>query len=275
MDNRRIGFCDSGLGGLTAVPFLQQLLPSERIVYFGDTARTPYGSRDVDTVKRFGHEIIEFLLTQDVKAIVIACNTLSATILPEIRQIYPDIPIIGMIEPTIQTLNSQIKAGDRLGIIGTQVTIESNLYPQGIAEVIPDLSTVSLACPSFVPMIEDPEVKEAERRVIVELTLKDFIYKNDLTHLLLGCTHYPLLAPLIRDLFPHLQLINPAAAVIEELENVLSERNALTSSPDLKSDQDFCSDIFFASDLSLRFRQMADQICASQHIEFVEKKIGS
>lgn len=269
MDNRRIGFCDSGLGGLTAVPFLQELMPEERIVYFGDTARTPYGSRDVATVKRFGREIIEFLIKQNVKAVVIACNTLSATILPEISSNYPDLPIIGMIAPTIRTLEEELPASARLGIIGTQVTIESNLYTQGLALNRPELKTVSLACPSFVPMIENPDVSMADRRRILNLTLRDFVNKNELTHLLLGCTHYPLLTEILHDLFPQLSLINPAASVIKHLAKVLYKRGALAQRTD------DVTDVFFASDLSPRFIQMSDHICSANHIEFVERQIGS
>ncbi len=266
-DNRRIGVCDSGLGGLTSLPSLQQLLPNESVLYFGDTARTPYGSRDRTTVKRFGAEIIDFLAQNGAKLVVIACNTLAATILPEISEKYPELPIVGVIEPMVKALPSLISKGDRLGIIGTQVTIESGIYSQKIAQILPDIATVSLACPLFVPMIEDGSVSRSEMRQIVRLTLDDFLKGNQVTHLLLGCTHFPLLDDIISELYPNLTLLDPAHYVSYEVKRILEAKAMLATEPKISSD------LYYASDLSPRFCQMVDKLAQASRNKFKELRL--
>ena len=129
MDNRPIGFFDSGLGGLTSIPYLMNELPQERVIYYGDTARTPYGSKAVTTIRRFSKEITDFLVESDVKMIVIACNTISSTCLGELRQRLPDIPIVGIITPAAQEVVNRCTTDSRIGVIGTKVTIASHVQP--------------------------------------------------------------------------------------------------------------------------------------------------
>lgn len=128
MDNRPIGFFDSGLGGLTSIPHIMKQLPNEKIIFFGDTARTPYGSKSPDTIRQFTMQIGDFLVKNNVKMIVIACNTVSATCLEDLRKAYPDIPIIGVISPTAKVVAKECEDEDHIGIIATKVTIKTNAY---------------------------------------------------------------------------------------------------------------------------------------------------
>lgn len=125
MDNRPIGFFDSGLGGLTSIPYIMRELPKERIIFYGDTARTPYGSKSPETIRQFTLQIGDFLVKQGVKMIVIACNTVTATCLEDLRRTYPDIPVIGVISPTARVIANKCNNGDRIGIIATKVTVKS------------------------------------------------------------------------------------------------------------------------------------------------------
>jgi len=155
MDNRPIGFFDSGLGGLTSIPYIMKLLPNEKIIFFGDTARTPYGSKAVSTIKQFTMQIGAFLAKNNVKMIVIACNTVSATCLDDLRKAFPDIPVIGVISPTAKVVGDTCTEKDRIGIIATKVTINTNAYEEQILEKAPGLQLHSIACPAFVPLIEE------------------------------------------------------------------------------------------------------------------------
>lgn len=149
MDNRPIGFFDSGLGGLTCIPHMMRDLPEEKIIYFGDTARTPYGSKAANTIRSFSMEIADFLVKSDVKMIVIACNTVSATCVEDLRKRFPQIPILGIIEPAAKAVAGSCRAGSRIGIIGTKVTISSGAYKKAIQARNPELKIFETACPAF------------------------------------------------------------------------------------------------------------------------------
>jgi len=146
MDNRPIGFFDSGLGGLTCIPHLVKVLPEERIIYFGDTARTPYGSKSVRTICGFATQIAEFLVENNVKMIVIACNTVSATCLAELKLRFPQIPILGIIEPAASRVAETCFEENRVGIIGTKVTIKSKVYPQLIHKINSSIQVFQTPC---------------------------------------------------------------------------------------------------------------------------------
>lgn len=135
MDNRPIGFFDSGLGGLTSIPHLFRTLPNERVIYFGDTARTPYGSKAVSTIRHYAAQIAEFLISKDVKMLVIACNTISATCLKELRELIPTVPVVGIINPAAHKVADTCTASNNVGIIGTKVTVESGVYRERIKEL--------------------------------------------------------------------------------------------------------------------------------------------
>ena len=251
-DNRPIGVFDSGLGGLTAVTALTEALPDERIVYFGDTARTPYGSKAVETIRRFSLQIAEFLLKHDVKLIVIACNTISATALELLRERFPATPFIGIIEPAARFAAAELGAERRLGIIATKVTIESHQYEEMLRRFGGKCSVFSKACPLFVPAIEEGVADTPLMDEIVRYYLDDFVRENRLDTLLLGCTHYPLVVGSIRRLYPGLEIIDPSQIVAREVERVLEEQS-LQGSGDVLSR-------FYASDLSESFLRMIHSI---------------
>ena len=153
MDNRPIGVFDSGLGGLTSVQELHRQLPEERVIYLGDTARTPYGSKSPETIVKFAIQNVDYLIARNTKMIIIACNTVTATALDALRKRYPAVPIIGVIEPTVKKV-----VGDgrkRVGVIATKATIGSDVYGNMLSSMSPGIEVYSQACPAIVPLIED------------------------------------------------------------------------------------------------------------------------
>jgi len=210
-----IGVFDSGVGGLTVAREIMRNLPNERIVYFGDTARVPYGSKSKDTVIRYSRQIIRFLRTQDVKAIVIACNTASALALEEVEKEL-DIPIIGVVKPGAKVAAASTRNG-RIGVIGTESTVNSHMYSQLICSYQKDIQVYGKACPLFVPLVEegwlgDPVTEQVAKRYLDELLPKG------IDTLILGCTHYPLLRPLIERLAgERVRLVDPAYETAHEL----------------------------------------------------------
>ena len=190
-----IGVFDSGVGGLTVAREIMRNLPSEKIVYFGDTARVPYGSKSKETIIRYSRQIIRFLQQQQVKAIVVACNTASAFALDAVRDEF-DIPIIGVIEPGAKVAAAQTR-NKRVGIIGTVGTVGSGIHAEYLKHLDPEITVFGKACPLFVPLVEegwlhDPVTDEVAARYLKELQDKQ------VDTLILGCTHYPLLRSTIR-----------------------------------------------------------------------------
>ncbi|MDR0852240.1 MAG: glutamate racemase [Clostridiales Family XIII bacterium] len=253
MDNRPIGFFDSGLGGLTCIPHLMETLPNERIIYFGDTARTPYGSKAVSTIKTFSCEIADFLESENVKLIVIACNTVSATCLDDLRKRHPNTPILGIISPASHTVAKRCNADNRIGIIGTTVTIESDAYRRKILRYNPDLDIYSAACPVFVPLIEEGIIKNEIMDLSIKYYLDQFISYNKIDTLVLGCTHYPLIRENILKIYPHLDIIDPSSEVLQSIMDTLDSRGLYADAPQE-------GNTFFASDLSENFINMINLI---------------
>jgi glutamate racemase len=256
MDNRPIGFFDSGLGGLTCIPSLMNALPDERIVYFGDTARTPYGSKALGTIRRFAFEITDFLAEEDVKMIVIACNTVSATCLTDLRERHPDIPVLGIISPAAHTVAASCSEENRIGVIGTKATIESAAYRDKILALAPNLTIFETPCPLFVPLIEEGITDNAIMDLSVRYYLDGFIRDNRIDALVLGCTHYPLIKENLARLYPGLSIINPSAEVITSIEDSLARYGLFadgTRGPGV-------GHVFYASDLSENFVNMIDRI---------------
>lgn len=190
MDNRSIGVFDSGLGGLTAVKQIMNELPNENIIYFGDTGRVPYGNKSRDTVTKYAKSDINFLLSKNVKIIVVACGTVSSQVLPVIKDGY-DIPIIGVVEATADAAYKSVKNG-KIGIIGTSGTIKSGAYESLLKKKNPDLQIFSNACPLFVPLVENGHFDTEVTKLVIEEYLAD-IKAAGVDTLILGCTHYPLL----------------------------------------------------------------------------------
>lgn len=253
MDNRPIGFFDSGLGGLTTIPYLMETLPEEKIIYFGDTARTPYGSKAVSTIQNFAMQIASFLVQNDVKMIVIACNTVSATCLDILQSKFPEIPIVGIIQPTVDTILETCKPMDKIGVIGTKVTISSSAYKSGVTKNNPKMNVYEKACPVFVPLIEEGIIHSDIMDLTIEYYLDDFILENRIDTIVLGCTHYPLLKSHIKRKYSNLRIINPSEEVIKEIKKILTANDMLAENSDVES-------VFYASDLSENFLNMIDLI---------------
>lgn len=252
-DNRPIGVFDSGLGGLTAVAQISKELPNEKFIYFGDTARTPYGSKSANTIKKFAMQITDFLVAHDVKCIVIACNTVSAICLQLIRDKYVGIPVLGIIEPTAQFVAETINDCETVGIIGTKVTVESKQYEELIHKLNKTIHIKSKACPLFVPLIEEGIRETQIVNEVIKYYLDDFIKKNKVTDLILGCTHYPLFKGEINTLYPNVKIINPSQIIAKELKRILERKKMISQPNEMKN-------LFYASDLSEGFISMISRI---------------
>lgn len=218
IQNGAIGVFDSGVGGLTVLRTLQKCLPQESFLYFGDTARVPYGNRSQPEIVQFGREIIHWMLTQGVKMVVMACNTSSALALDEIRQEFP-IPVLGLILPGAK---AAVQQGDRIGVIATPATVHSDAYARAIQEISPQARVWQVGCPEFVPLIENNQLHIPETRQIVASYL-NLLVDQEINTLVYGCTHYPHLAPIIEQLLPAtVRCVDPAGAlsqaVVQELQ---------------------------------------------------------
>ncbi|WP_161978791.1 glutamate racemase [Streptococcus sp. S784/96/1] len=219
MDNRPIGFLDSGVGGLTVVRELMRQLPHEEIVYIGDSARAPYGPRPADQIREYTWELVHFLLTKNVKMIVFACNTATAVAWEEVKNAL-DIPVLGVILPGSSAAIKSTTSG-KIGIIGTPMTITSDIYREKIHQLSPQMSVTSLACPKFVPIVESNEASSSLAKKIVYETLEPLVGKIDT--LVLGCTHYPLLRPIIQNVMGNqVKLIDSGAECIRDVSVLLN-----------------------------------------------------
>jgi len=220
--NSPIGVFDSGLGGLTVVRELIRQLPNESIVYFGDTARVPYGPKGEETIIRYSQDIATFLRKQDVKAIVVACNTATAHALPTLRA-EQDVPVIGVIEPGARAAVAASRDG-RIGVIGTRGTIRSRAYDKAITALDPDATVTSAACPLFVPLVEEGWLDSEPTRIVVRGYLEPFT-RGKIDTLVLGCTHYPLLKTVIGETIGRdVRLIDSAQETAAETGRVLREQ---------------------------------------------------
>ncbi|MCX6640064.1 MAG: glutamate racemase [bacterium] len=242
-----IGIFDSGIGGLTVVRQITDLLPGESLIYFGDTARVPYGTKSDRIVREFAWEDSLFLLRQSVKMIVVACNTASAVALEELDR-YLKVPVIGVIKPGARAAVNRTRNG-RIGVIGTQATIDSGAYQTEIQRINPDYQVVSAACPLFVPLAEEGwvegEVPELAARMYLSALLE-----SDIDTLILGCTHYPLLKPLLSKIAgPSVSLIDSAEATALVVAETLSRRGLLDESRQGEYD-------FYVSDLPRKFEEL-------------------
>lgn len=250
-----IGVFDSGVGGLTVAREIMRQIPNEKIIYFGDTARVPYGSKSRETVTRFSEQIVRFLRTFQVKTIVVACNTASAYALDELEEDI-DIPIIGVVKPGAKVATETTKNG-RIGVIATEATIGSQIYNKYIQELNKDVTIYGKACPLFVPLIEeglweDPVTDEIARRYLTELI------DIDIDTLILGCTHYPLVrSTLGRIVGDKVTLVNPAYETAKELKEVLGSMDMLNDEePGLGSNRYR----FYVSDKAEKFVRFANSI---------------
>jgi len=215
-----VGVFDSGVGGLTVVSALRRRMPRESILYLGDTARLPYGSKSPDTVTRYTRRNIEFLLERGVKAVVVACNTASALALP---QLHPEVPTWGVIEPGARKA-AAVSRG-RVGVIATEATVRSDAYPQALRALRPDLEILSKACPLFVPLVEEGWHDDPVTEEVAERYLRPLLDAG-IDTLVLGCTHYPLLVPVLQRVAgPQVTLVDSAASVAEVVADGLAARS--------------------------------------------------
>ena len=253
--NAPIGVFDSGVGGLTVVREIIRQIPNEKIIYFGDTARVPYGNKSRETVIRFSQQIMRFLNTFDVKTIVVACNTASAYALDTLER-DSNIPVIGVVKPGAR-LAAQVTKNGRIGVIGTEATIGSRIYSQYIQELNQEVTIYGKACPLFVPLVEeglleDPVTDEIARRYLTELI------DIDIDTLILGCTHYPLIrSTLGRIMGPGVTLVNPAYETARELKSMLAGMNLLSGESPKLGENKYQ---FFVSDKAEKFVVFANSI---------------
>jgi glutamate racemase len=216
-----IGIFDSGVGGLTVFKEVITLLPHEDIIYLGDTARVPYGTRSPQTVIRYSQENTRFLLQQGIKLLVVACNTSSATSLPALKK-KSEIPVIGVIDPGARHA-SEVTQNKRVGVIGTEGTVKSQAYEQAIRTIDQKITVISRACPLFVPLAEEGWVDNEVARLTAESYLSP-LRGERIDTLVLGCTHYPLLEAVIREVMgDEVCLVNSAKETAKEVQRVLDE----------------------------------------------------
>ncbi|MDD5292080.1 MAG: glutamate racemase [Candidatus Omnitrophica bacterium] len=219
--NKPIGVFDSGVGGLTVVKELMRLLPRESIVYFGDTARVPYGTKSAETIRKFSLENILFLLKKNVKLVVVACNTASSIALPQIKRHFK-VPIIGVILPGVKEAVA-ITKNKRIGVIATRATVNSQSYTKEIKALNPKIKVFSAACPLFVPLAEEGWLNDKVTFDVARKYLEPF-RKYKIDTLILGCTHYPLLKSAINKVLGKgVTLIDSAKQVACEVKQILDE----------------------------------------------------
>ena len=226
--NAPVGVFDSGVGGLTVAREIMRQMPKERIIYFGDTARLPYGSKSQDTVLRYSRQIIRFLQTKNVKAIVIACNTASALALDAVQAETP-IPVIGVIAPGARAAVNMTK-NKKIGVVGTEATIRSETYTKLIHSHLPDASVIGKSCPLFVPLVEEGFSKHPITEQVIDIYLAD-MKNTDIDTMILGCTHYPLLrSKIMAYLGERVHIVNPAYETAMDLKAVLHEQEIANTS---------------------------------------------
>jgi len=227
LDDRPIGVFDSGVGGLTVVKELMEELPNENIIYFGDTARLPYGSRSADVVTRYSLQCIRFLMEKGVKAIIVACNTASAMGMDAIKSTF-DIPVMGVIESGARAAATSSKNGS-IGVIGTEGTIATGAYQKEIKRINPHLKLTGIACPLFVPIVEEGWADSEIAYLTARKYLSAFEDKG-IDTLVLGCTHYPLLFNTIsRVMGPGVTLVNPAKQVAHATRHMLEDKGLISA----------------------------------------------
>ena len=249
-----VGVFDSGVGGLTVVREIIRQLPSENIVYFGDTARVPYGSKSKNTIIRFSEQIIRFLKTKQVKTIVIACNTASALALDTVREEF-DVPIMGVVIPGARAA-VEATIHQKVGVVGTDATVRSGMYTKVIREMNPQIEVIEKACPLFVPLVEEGFKEHVVTREIIEYYLES-MRATDIDAMILGCTHYPLLRSKIRAYMGEkIQIVNPAYETAMDLKQLLRELDLENDSPERSGSQYQ----FYVSDAAEKFRQFANTV---------------
>ncbi|MEX1000810.1 MAG: glutamate racemase [Crocinitomicaceae bacterium] len=245
MNNNPIGIFDSGIGGLTVAKAISEALPNEHIIYFGDTAHLPYGDKSKESIQTYSKRITGFLLSKGCKAIVIACNTASSQAYSEVKKVYPNVPIVNVIQPTVKYCTEKYETG-KIGVIATKGTIKSRVYARKIVKKNPNLKVHQQATPLLAPMLEEGFFNNNISQTIINsyLSVKNF---QDIKALILGCTHYPLIKNEIENYFQNkIEVIDSASVVAEYIKKLLKKI-------DLSADQHKGSNEFYVSDYTKSF----------------------
>lgn len=261
MDNRPIGIFDSGIGGLTVLKEVAEQLPYEDIIYFGDTARVPYGTRSKETIIKYSFQCINFLISKNIKLVIIACNTATAAALKEVCSHF-DIPIIGVIDPGVKSAISTSK-NKRIGVIGTTSTINSHAYQEGIRKLNPRAEVIGVSCSLFVPIVEEGWQDTEVARLTAEKYLLE-LKEHEIDTLVLGCTHYPILKYTISKVMKDINLINPAFETAKQVKQLLKRKDLLTENKTRGEKQ------FFVSDDPAKFERIGGNIL-NKNIKNIEK----
>lgn len=249
---RPIGIFDSGVGGLTVYRAIRASFPNEDLIYFGDTARVPYGPKSPNTILDYSLQNARFLLQHNIKILVVACNTASAVALPQLQTL-ARIPVVGVIEPGAQQAIQKSKNG-RIGVIGTMGTVRSQAYGKAILRIAPDFEIYSTACPLFVSLAEEGFDRHPVAKTIAQHYLS-FFDDKDIDTLVLGCTHYPLLKDVILEVMgANVSLVDSAQAISDHLKSIINPTDETTLG----------SDEFFVSDNEEQFAQLAAKILGSK-----------
>lgn len=250
-----VGIFDSGLGGLTALKEARRLLPDEDIIYFGDTGRVPYGTKSAGIITKYAMQDASFLMSKGVKAILVACGTVSTTALDRLKESFP-VPITGVVEPAAEAAAKATKNG-RVGIIGTSATVRTGAFDRAVKRYDPEIVTFSQDCPLFVPLVESGFVGRVCE--ITRLTCEHYLHAfrdRKIDTLILGCTHYPIIADVISDVLPGVTLISSGAAAAEKLARDIGDSGESGNVSYYVSDDPglFCSSasIFLGTDITGR-----------------------
>lgn len=266
IQNLPIGIFDSGVGGLTVYRALHNRLPNERFIYLGDTARVPYGTKSLATVERYAIENSQFLASQGIKMLVVACNTASALALPKIREAI-GLDVVGVIGPggrkAVEITKDKPHA--KIGVIATEATVQSDAYAEAIRRASESAEVFQTACPLFVPLAEEMWTSEPETFSIARKYLQKLIDK-DIDALVLGCTHYPILREVIQQTVgENVKLIDSGEATADEVANLLKEKNLESTLTNQNRTRRLCDDLdhFYVTDAAERFARVAERFLGS------------
>ncbi|MCX7994258.1 MAG: glutamate racemase [candidate division WOR-3 bacterium] len=265
MNNSPIGVFDSGIGGLTVVKEIRKVLPGEDIIYLGDTARLPYGTKSTESIIQFSRENTKFLIDRGVKYIVIACYS-STSVALEILQKEIEIPIIGVIKPGVKKA-LELTRNKRIGVIGTTLTIHSGAYERAFQEFSSDVEVIGRACPLFVPLVEEGFTQHRATELIAREYLEP-LQKDNIDTLLLGCTHYPLLLKIIKKIMGPINYVDASKELSKELAKSLAEKNLLN--PSGKGNI-----TVYLTDLSINFKEIAERFLGAPLKNYFRASLSS
>lgn len=264
-NNSYIGVFDSGIGGLTVVKSIVEYMPGENIIYFGDTAHVPYGTRSKRQILQYVLSDVKFLNTFDIKAIVIACNTADSIAREAVEKAYPNIPVFGVVDPASRMAAATTK-NKKVGVIATKATVGSGAYEKAIAGYDPDITVLSAACPLLVPLVENGRFEVGD--IVIETVVKEYLdplLAQGIDTLVLGCTHYPLLYDIIGHLYPELNIISSSGAAAAKMLGTLIQKDLCSNSAagerkyfvsDDAEGVDKLARVFMGEDLGGTFRQV-------------------